>query len=287
MKTYFSKAVLLRSALVGLASASLYFGAVSVSSADTQTKASNIQPHFTNVNRRKLLDSFVKTYEDGHDWKNWYISDFIVDDDFFQVGWSSRNVIFDDEDVILALTHQRMGKKPYTGSEYQKKGWSQYGRYEVIMKSAPGEGVITGFFTHTAQYFKDPHDEIDIEFLGKDPHLIQFNIYRDGKSLNHGHQMKLPFDTTEEFHLYAFEWTPTKITWFIDDEEVFSVTDKEFDIPDAPQRLMAQVWTGNIFQWHGKPNFEDGTSAVIRCMSYTRLGDAFERCGDKMELLED
>ncbi len=282
-----------RQLLVGLSSlivgSSILF-ASNTSSAVAETDKPEIyedQTPFENLNSRKLLSSFVKTFEKGHDYKDWYISNFVIEDDFFQVGWSANNVVFmDSGDVGLAVTHKKIRKKPYTGAEYQKKGWSQYGRYETVMVAAPGSGIVSGFFTHTNSYFKDPHDEIDIEFLGKEPKMVQFNIYRDGKNFG-GKKIKLPFDTTEEFHLYAFEWTPTEVKWFIDDELVFEMTDREFDIPDAPQRLMAQVWTGNIYEWHGKPKFADGTSMVIRCVSYTQLNDEnTEKCSDQPELLE-
>lgn len=252
----------------------------------SQAEKRSAQEHYTNKNRRTLLKSFVSTFEKGHDYRNWYISDFIIDDDFFQNAWAASNLLFlKNGDVALALTHQKKGKKKYSGAEYQKTGWAQYGRFETIMMSAKGSGVVTGFFTHTGPYFKDPHDEIDIEFLGKNTNEIQFNIYRDGKPMGSEIQ-KLDYDASNEFHLYAFEWTPTRVTWFIDNEKVFETTDLDFDIPDAPQRLIAQIWTGNIFEWHGKPKFEDGTSAVVRCISYTRLEDTkSEKCSDKPELL--
>jgi len=247
---------------------------------------SSEQEHYTNKNKRKLIDSFVSTFEKGHDYRKWYISDFIVQDDFFQNAWSADNLLFlDNGDVAFSLTHESRGKKDYIGAEYQKTGWTQYGRYETIMKSAKGSGVITGFFTHTGPYFKDPHDEIDIEFLGQDTHEVQFNIFRDGKPMG-GFTHALDYDASEELHLYAFEWTPNRITWFIDDEKIFETTDQEFDIPDAPQRLITQIWTGNIYDWHGKPDFVDGTSAVVRCVSYTTLNDEdTQKCSDKPELL--
>ncbi len=246
------------------------------------------QTPYSNPNNRELLSSFVKTFENGHDYTEWYISNFIIEDDFFQNGWTSNNTIFmDNGDVALALTHEKMAQKPYSGAEYQKKGWSQYGRYETIMTSAPGSGIVTGFFTHTNDYFKDPHDEIDIEFLGKDTQTVQFNIYRNGQEMG-GHHIDLPYDASKEFHLYAFEWTPTEIRWFIDDKLMYTATDRDFDIPDAPQRLMVQIWTGNIYEWHGKAKFADGASAVFRCVSYTTLNDtSAEKCSDKPELLNN
>ena len=44
------------------------------------------------------------------------------------------------------------------------KAATGYGRYEVVMTAAKGNGIISSFFTYTGPYFGDPHDEIDFEF---------------------------------------------------------------------------------------------------------------------------
>ena len=36
------------------------------------------------------------------------------------------------------------------------------------MQPGRGSGLVTALFTYTGPYAGDPHDEIDIEFLGKD-----------------------------------------------------------------------------------------------------------------------
>lgn len=252
------------------------------SSAEAQLTSS----HFENPSQRELSPSFKATFEQGHDNENWYISNFTIEGGPFRNGWSKDNVIFQENgDVALVLTHDRSGKAPYMSGEYQRRGWVQYGKFEVIMKSAPGSGTVGGFFTHTNDYFGDPHDEIDIEFLGKNTRMVQFNVHRDGKAYG-GQQYPLPYDASEEFHLYAFEWRPESIDWYVDGEHMFSLTDQDFDIPDTPQRLIAQLWTGEWFQWHGEPRFPSGVDVVLRCISYQSLDDTDSpACSDTPALL--
>ena len=57
----------------------------------------------------------------------------------------------------------------------------------------------------------NPHDEIDIEFLGKDTTKVQFNFFVDGKGGNE-YMYDLGFDASEEFHTYGFRWEVDAIT---------------------------------------------------------------------------
>ena len=236
---------------------------------------------------RALGHSFIDTFNDGHDDTKWDISDFVVKDGIFRNRWSKKNVKFSaGGEMTLSINRARSGPMPFSAGEYQNKDWTRYGRYEAIMKAAPGSGVVTGFFTYTGPYFDDPHDEIDIEFLGNRRDIIQFNVFTDGQPLG-GEQYRLPYDASREYHLYAFEWRPDKVSWFIDDVKIYELSAEEFDIPQTPQRLIAQVWTGEYYKWHGHPRFHDGARASIRCMSYRRVGDTTSpECGDRWDLLD-
>lgn len=237
--------------------------------------------------KRTLGASFVDTFEDGHDDTKWYISDFVVSDGIFKNRWSKKNVKFTSAgEVTLSINRARSGPMPYSAGEYQNKDWTRYGRYEAIMKAAPGSGIVTGFFTYTGPYFEDPHDEIDIEFLGNRRDIIQFNVFTDGLPLG-GQQYRLPYDASREYHLYAFDWQPDRVTWYIDGVKIYELTSEQFEIPQTPQRLIAQVWTGEYYKWHGHPRFHDGARAAIRCMSYSRSGDdKSPRCADRWDLMD-
>src|SRR6056297_2922029 len=92
-------------------------------------------------------------------------------------------------------------EQDFVGAEVQRSRRTHFGHYEVVMRAARGHGVISSFFTYTGPYFGDPHEEIDFEFLGRDPTKVWLNRFYDGEKLP-GQWIELGFDASEAPHLY-------------------------------------------------------------------------------------
>lgn len=229
--------------------------------------------------------SFRTDFSNGHDDEVWRKADFYYPSNAHLAAWVAEHVQFKDGYMDLKLNRDQVDYKPYSGAEYQRRGFYHYGRYEVIMQAAPGSGTVSSFFTHTNEYFGDPHDEIDIEFLGKDTTQLHINYFTNGNAAGSVY-VPLGFDAAKEAHLYAFEWTPTEIRWFVDDEMVFSATDELHEIPRAPGRIIMDLWSGspNQYAWHGKPTFKNGTRAYYYCASFLQAGDSKPQCSDDYEI---
>ncbi|MBP3618004.1 MAG: glycoside hydrolase family 16 protein [Lachnospiraceae bacterium] len=157
----------------------------------------------------------------------------------FNVTWRKTNCTFTDDKMQLIIDTDS-GKIPYSGAEYRTRKFYGYGRYEVSMKPIKNDGVVSSFFTYTGPSDKNPWDEIDIEFLGKDTTKIQFNYFTNSRG-NHEHMHDLGFDASEEFHTYAFEWHEDKIVWFVDGVEVYTATE---NIPKTRGKIMMNAWCG-------------------------------------------
>ncbi|MEM7005762.1 MAG: family 16 glycosylhydrolase, partial [Pseudomonadota bacterium] len=226
--------------------------------------------------------SFVRWFADGHDEEDWYRSDFDLVENAQRVGWSADHVTFEDGAAHLWITNRPSPTNPHTSGEYQKRGWYGFGRFEVIMKAAEGSGLVSSFFTHTGSYFGDPHDEIDFEFLGKDTTKVWLNWFRDGvPGESKWHQ--LDFDATDDFHLYAFEWTPETIRWYVDGELVYERPEDSLPVPITPGRIIVNLWSGREAQydWHGRPDFNVASHASYHCVSYRSLDDSVSKqCSD-------
>ncbi|MGH1421774.1 MAG: glycoside hydrolase family 16 protein [Hyphomonas sp.] len=225
--------------------------------------------------------SFKTNFEDGHDNKAWQIADFYYPSKVHLAAWVAENTDFENGRLSLELNRNRVDYKPYSGAEYQRRGFYHYGRYEVVMQAAAGSGTVSSFFTHTNETFGDPHDEIDIEFLGKDTTRLHINYFTNGEGAGSVY-IPLGYDAAEEFHLYAFEWSPEEIKWFVDDQMVFSATDELHKIPSTPSRIIMDLWSGSPdqYQWHGKPSFENGTKAHYLCASFLKTGEKGPQCSN-------
>lgn len=202
-------------------------------------------------------------------------------DSFYGGDWTPGNIARRAGGAFLEVRRTPQGQLPFTAGEMQSRGFYQYGRYEAILQPAAGSGLVTAFFTYTGPWFGGPHDEIDIEFLGSDTTKIHFNYFRKGKSIRPA-TFDLPFDAAAAPRLYAFEWRPDGITWFVEDEPIYSTVSGDPDIPVAPGKVMFSAWTGkpHMAGWHGKPTFRDGAGATFQCISFTPLGHETPKCSD-------
>lgn len=159
----------------------------------------------------------------------------------FNVTWRKSNVGFTDGKMQLIISEDDTPKTvPYAGGEYRSRGFYGYGLYEVSMKAIKNDGVVSSFFTYTGPSDNNPWDEIDIEILGKDTTMVQFNYYTSGQG-GHEYMHELDFDASEEFHTYAFDWRSDKITWYVDGAEVYSADKK---IPVTESKIMMNAWCG-------------------------------------------
>ncbi len=172
----------------------------------------------------------------------WECADGWTNGSMFNVTWRKSNVTFNDGNMQLIIDNDKTptGGIPYSGGEFRSREFYGYGRYEVCMKPIKNDGTVSSFFTYTGPSDNNPWDEIDIEFLGKDTTIVQFNYFTDSRG-GHEYIHELGFDAAEDFHTYAFEWHEDKIVWFVDSVEVYSATD---NIPVTESKIMMNAWCG-------------------------------------------
>lgn len=164
--------------------------------------------------------------------------------------------LYDDEDVNY-------------GSEVRTYQGYLYGYFGVRMKTFPKQGTVQSFFTYNGGEYD--HDEIDIEFLGKDTTKVQFNYYDNGVG-GHEYLYDLGFDSSKEFHDYGFKWGKEKITWFVDFKPVYQ-TDAKLSQWGF---IHMNVWAGNnemgnIVEWLGE--YEKTNEKLTACYDYISFGE--------------
>lgn len=224
--------------------------------------------------------AFLIDLRRGFDKQTHYLADYSMDEDWIKIAYSPRNIQFDASGMTLELK-KSSGPLPYSGSEFQRHGTYGYGRYEVVMTASSGHGAVSSFFTYTGQYWGDPHDEIDFEFVARNPRAVYLNYFRNGVS--DGRFVPLWFDITRGDHLYAFEWSPTSIRWYADGIKIREVTtaNAKAGIPKTAGRVVANHWAGAgpATHWTGYPTFEHAR-ASYRCISHVPMGQAGVQCSD-------
>jgi len=158
--------------------------------------------------------------------------------------------------IILSSIQPFLSANGVKGAEYRTKLTYIYGRFEVRMKSADREGILSSFFTYfdgtpTDPWSSSKWNEIDIEILGRYDNQVQFNIITLGQT-NHVRANLVNFNPAIDFHTYAFEWTPAYVAWFIDGAEVYRQTQSHIQTLTREQIIMMNIWNPDYANWVGK-----------------------------------
>jgi len=221
--------------------------------------------------------AFYMDFTRGFDRVIHVLSDWEVKETWLTAAFRRDNVVFDARGMTLTAKRHENGVSSHTSAEFQRAGVFGYGRYETVMRAARGTGVVSTFFTHTGE----PHDEVDFEILGRSTASVHTNFFAAGK--NGPVDIALAFDASEGDHIYAFEWLPGRIAWYVDGVLVREVSEKTpgVTIPTTTGRIMASVWVakGQVTEWVGEPDFTEA-SATYRCMSHVPAGQTGKQCSD-------
>ncbi|MEM9571086.1 MAG: family 16 glycosylhydrolase [Pseudomonadota bacterium] len=229
------------------------------------------------ANQAFLIDFTQQKVGEG-----WYIADHDVPNGQWKNDFRASSVNFSEEgmDLSIEIKDEWMPNDWFwDGAEVTTEETFHYGYYEVEMKAAKGSGLVSSLFTYTGPFHGTHHDEIDIEFLGNRPEHVEFNVFQDGES--HGaKRYKLDFDASEEFHHYGFDWQPDYIHWYLNGEIVHRFEQAEF-VPKLRKKIMVNLWTGNMPEWHGHAQFEPGAKAQYRCLSFSPGKEKTPTCFDR------
>ena len=132
--------------------------------------------------------------------------------------------------------------KAFKGAEYRTLDNFLYGRFEARYKPPIGTGMLANFFTyHDFSTGTADWNEIDIEILGRYENDIQFTTITPFQTIYDSHTY-LDFKPAQAYHVYAFEWTPDYIAWFIDGKEYYRQTGSHISTLNHGQKIMVNIW---------------------------------------------
>ena len=142
------------------------------------------------------------------------------------------------------------------------------GYIEIRAQMASGHGLWPAFWMLPTDGSWPP--EIDIvESLGQRTDTV-FNSLHTATSagttaLDKAEQTFSGLDFSADFHTFSTHWTADKLTWFIDDQAVFSV---EQNIPQTAMYLLANMAVGGY--WPGSPDETTPETAAFN-IDYIRV----------------
>ncbi|MCX5681016.1 MAG: glycoside hydrolase family 16 protein [Candidatus Omnitrophica bacterium] len=148
----------------------------------------------------------------------------------------SENARVEDGKLIIEARHDGTGKQQYTSARLNTKGkgrWA-YGRIEVSAKLPSGRGVWPGIrmfaekwnYDKYGQNFWPENGEIEMmEAVGYDPGQIHATVHTYQHNSRKGDAktgtIKIA-DAETKFHVYAMEWFPDHMDFFVDNNKYFT-----------------------------------------------------------------
>jgi len=199
----------------------------------------------------------------GHGWGNKELEYYTT---------STRNAHLENGSLVIEAISE-----PYTGPDgihrdytsarlnTREKFSQAYGRFEARIRMPVGKGIWPAFWLLGDNIKSVPWPgcgEIDIvENLGSEPSIAHGTIHGPGYSGDNGigSPFTLPENQrfTNEFHLFAVEWEPGEIRFFVDDN--LYARRRPTDLPrgtkwvyDHPFYILLNLAVGG--KWPGKPD---------------------------------
>lgn len=230
-------------------------------------------------------------------------------DDFDDMFWIKRDDTFpgnmalfspsnfsitDGSPAEIAVFYEDMGVRSFSSAALTTIRSFLFGRFEAVLKPPKIEGIITGIFLHR----DSPRQEIDIEFLGKDPCKMLINVYYnpgcDGARFDYGYRgtpvlIDLGFDATSDFHSYAIEWDADEIRWYVDGVVVHRRSNWEpTPIPHLPMKFHINIWPSMSRELAGKIDMKLlPAKAQIRSVLIETAGQEYSGTQNNMFHIED
>jgi endo-1,3-1,4-beta-glycanase ExoK len=231
------------------------------------------------------LGSFLDQL-DVYDTTRWMKADRWTNGSPFDNAWRADHVTHDaaTSRMTIKLSNRAYLGQPYSSGEFRTKGFHGYGCYEARFKPIAQSGVVTSFFTFAGPYDNGgngKHNEIDIEFLGKDTRRVQFNFWAndDTYASRNERVLQLAFDAAAAFHNYGFRWTETGIEWYIDGNRVDSFYEtavtKTPKASESYQKVMMNVWPvdATASAWAGVFSYGGVRTAQYEWVRYDQRPD--------------
>jgi len=175
-----------------------------------------------------------------------------------------ENVYLEDGYLVIAALEENYRGYRYTSARLKTQGlhsWT-YGRIEARIKIPSGQGLWPAFWMLGANYATvgwPACGEIDImENIGKTPDTVRGTIHGPGYCRDEG----IFADWTitgqryaDDFHLFAVNWEPGQISWFVDNTRYNTLTPESVPgkwVFDHPYFIILNVAVGGY--WPGYPD---------------------------------
>lgn len=180
--------------------------------------------------------------------------------------YSSENVSFEGERIIICTKEEEKGDKNYTSGMVISKNTFLYGSFFFDIQISEGKGLFPAIWLLPDK--DKPLPEIDIfELIGSEPANFYGVVHYGTRSRPKKEYFCQQVPVKDEYQV-GLIWKQDLLEWYIDGELVFQ-TDK--GVPDEPMNLIINQAVGG--NWPGEPDDETQFPAefIIKSMDIQPL----------------
>lgn len=219
------------------------------------------------------VPTFVDDFNSGTLNKlNWIVSNYSASN----YGGAGSDVTFTSSNIDMSEGMLRMElNQPTatisTGAEIQSKQTFGYGTYITVMRMASTAATATavgstvsGSDSSIFSYINNSESEIDTEFCGNTPGLINYTNW-DTLAKNQWSGPTIA-NLAAGFHTYKMVWTPGQIQWYIDGVLLATHTQ---NVPSTPAYIMFNFWGTNHTSWGGLATPGVNRYFYVKSVSFT------------------
>lgn len=181
--------------------------------------------------RRESLGDYALVWSDEFNAEKLDTSlwDYRTDTKFWSTG-REANVTESGGYLHIALKKEKAGKSEYTAGGVVSKRGFRYGFYEASIKIQAGKGWHTSFWmTAHKSEVTGGRQEIDVcenDSIDVKSYSVNLHQWKPIHRIFDTKKVKTS-DLTSEFHVWGCEFTPQKVRYFFDGEQVGSMDAKE------------------------------------------------------------
>ncbi|KAL9630656.1 MAG: hypothetical protein Q9204_004604 [Flavoplaca sp. TL-2023a] len=192
--------------------------------------------------------------------------------------WAGDGINGGDAGLQVIVSNPGKGGMIPMGETATNRSDMLYGSFRAAIKLTGEKGTCGAFFW----YLNDSH-EIDVEFLSS-----QFNetshpvnlVLQSEESMNAGFDAEntnafethqLPFDPSEGFNEYRFDWFEDRVEFYANGVLLKSMSGD--GVPRDPGHLMLSQWSNGDSKWSGGPPKEDAVMTVSYVKGYFNSSD--------------
>jgi beta-glucanase (GH16 family) len=184
--------------------------------------------------------------------------DFYLDGSVGGLGQTPYNIVDGALDIHAAPTSPELNAAGVTSTfttgqiDTHNSFSQQYGYFEMRAEMSNAHGTNNAFWLLPMSGPTPP--EIDVtEVLGRDPKTGVMTNHTDAAHPNSHSETAAGVDLSDGYHTYGLMWTPTTMTFYVDDVARFTTATQ----PDEHQPMYMLATLGVGGSWAGTPSAPD------------------------------